>query len=171
LSYNSAFALKDPYIFAANVVGLILGLFYILSCVRFANDHEQNDVLKVLLPSLFLIFLTAGITFIILDVNVYKDIFGYMCVAVLIVFYYSPLTTIGTVLRTKSASLIDSRFAFAGLVNSCLWLVYGLLIGNVFVWGPNGLGAFFSTLQLILVLVYRHHIPQDAQGIAAFYPE
>ncbi len=42
-----------------------------------------------------------------------------------------------------------------GLSCTSLWLLYGIRVGNVFMWGPNGLAFALGMVQLYLLIKYR----------------
>ena len=71
-----------------------------------------------------------------------------------IVLSGSPLSTIKAVVRTKSSLSILTPLTCAQVVNTVLWSVYGLAIGDAFVYGPNVVGLGFGLIQLFLKLVF-----------------
>lgn len=40
------------------------------------------------------------------------------------------------------------------IVNGGLWFVYGLTVGDAFIWVPNGIGACMGAFQAFLRLVF-----------------
>ena len=69
--------------------------------------------------------------------------------------FSGPLAAIQTVLRERSAAALPPAFTLASTVNCALWVSYGgLVIGDPFVWAPNGLGFVASITQLGLIARY-----------------
>ncbi|CAM9241376.1 unnamed protein product [Heterosigma akashiwo] len=68
--------------------------------------------------------------------------------------FVSPLSTMKQVISTKSAASISFNLANAGLANGCLWILYGILVADPFMIGPNLLCVASSGLQLLLFNLY-----------------
>lgn len=72
----------------------------------------------------------------------------------LIFFYAAPLSTIMTVIRTKSSESIHLGTMVMNTFNAFFWCVYSLAIQDDFILIPNGLGFFFGLVQVTLFLCY-----------------
>jgi len=72
----------------------------------------------------------------------------------LIFFYAAPLSTILTVVQTKSSSTIHCPTMVMNTVNSFFWCVYSLAIRDYYILIPNGLGFLFGLLQMVAYLIY-----------------
>mmetsp|Transcript_47268 Transcript_47268/g.115104 ORF Transcript_47268/g.115104 Transcript_47268/m.115104 type:complete len:230 (-) Transcript_47268:445-1134(-) len=68
--------------------------------------------------------------------------------------YASPLATLGTVLRTKSAESLPFLLVLMSCISGMAWLLYGLLIQDVFVQFPSLVGTTLSFFQLSLFAIY-----------------
>lgn len=91
-------------------------------------------------------------------------VLGYMGLAASFVFYSSPLATIRTVLRTKSAATIPIHMVSMATVSTTLWSVYSILQSDVFVFIPNAVCFCLSLSQVLLYMKYNpNRISSDAE--------
>jgi solute carrier family 50 protein (sugar transporter) len=65
------------------------------------------------------------------------------------------MSTLLNVIRTHDASSFYWPLSLTCLINGALWTVYGIFIGDGFIWGPNLLGAFLGLVQLGFIFAYR----------------
>ena len=80
---------------------------------------------------------------------------GNYATALCVILFASPLSTVGRVLKERSAASIYAPSAVCQAVNGALWTAYGLFgIGDVYVWGPNATGLGLALLMLALKLVF-----------------
>ncbi|KAH6584622.1 hypothetical protein BASA61_007333 [Batrachochytrium salamandrivorans] len=152
--------LGDPYIFCANIVGFLLGLFYTLSSLHHGSDKFRKTATIILLGSSFLVLTSAFIVFAFLKTSdISKTFLGSVCVMILVFFYASPLSDLANVIRSRDASTINPVLAFCSLLNGSLWTGYGFAISDPFVWGPNIVGVVLTLVQLGLIVVFRGNKP------------
>jgi solute carrier family 50 protein (sugar transporter) len=72
----------------------------------------------------------------------------------LVIFYGSPLSTIWTVLITRSASTIHIPTMLTGTLNGTFWAAYGVAVLDPFIAVPNSLGALLGVVQMILCILF-----------------
>lgn len=82
-------------------------------------------------------------------------VLGYFCVAITICVYASPMATVATVLKTKSAASLPLTMCVVNLTNSLLWVVLGVLISDYVVLVSNAVGGVLSFVQVALCWIYR----------------
>jgi len=98
-----------------------------------------------------------------------KFVVGVCVNANLIFFYAAPLSTIMTVLRTKSSASIHLWTMTMNTTNAFFWCVYSLAIQDYYILIPNGLGFAFGLLQTILYKIYPHTaVPESDDGTEQF---
>ncbi|KAH6591717.1 hypothetical protein BASA50_008520 [Batrachochytrium salamandrivorans] len=153
---------QDPYVFFPNIVGYQLGVYYTLTSYRVSGKDFQSRVIQILVVSSVLVFSGAFVSFIVLN-GAYpaRTIMGLVCVMILAVFYSAPLSGFYSVIKNKDASSIDPILAAASLVNGSLWSIYGLALGDAFIWSPNLLGVVFCVVQFVLMAVYPNRSPYE----------
>jgi solute carrier family 50 protein (sugar transporter) len=110
----------------------------------------------------YVIVATAGVTGQ-TDDGISK-ILGYMCVAVNIGVYASPLDVMKTVVKTKNAEALPISLCTMNLINGSLWVVFGAVTADYFVLTPNALGAVLSAVQVGLYVKYRPAAAVGAMG-------
>lgn len=71
--------------------------------------------------------------------------------AICVLLFASPLSTMGEVLATRNAASIYPPLTAMQVTNCAMWTVYGLGIGDIWVYGPNGTGLLLGLVQLVLV--------------------
>ncbi|ETO67578.1 hypothetical protein F442_15365 [Phytophthora nicotianae P10297] len=79
---------------------------------------------------------------------------GLVCVTCNVSLFASPLETVGTVIRTKSAASLPIELCVANLVAGALWSALAIEQNDMFVLTPNALGTLLGILQVALYLVY-----------------
>ena len=72
----------------------------------------------------------------------------------LVVFYGAPLSTIWTVLTTRSSSSIHIRTMLTNTFNGIFWSAYGIAISDLFIAVPNSLGAALGVVQILLCVLF-----------------
>ena len=85
------------------------------------------------------------------------DAVGTLGCFVIVVMFGGPLSTIQRVIVDKSTESLPFPMAVAISANCLAWMLYGLLVNDVYVYGPNGLGLCSGMTQLSLFLVYGFH--------------
>lgn len=86
--------------------------------------------------------------------DVVKTAFGYITTICSVLMYTSPLATLRRVLQTKNSASIPVALCLAGCVGNTLWVIYGLMQADVFLWGTALFCAMFALLQVVLYLVF-----------------
>ncbi len=158
---------RDPYIFFANVGGVIFGMFLVLVSVNLLGkpnltvSEERN---LVALESIVLGGITAWLLILFFLISVLGD--GYHDIAVVavgtvgdvctLVYYMAPLSTSITIVKTKDASSLFMPMIVINLFNATLWTVYGIFaLGAITVWLPNTIGIVLSLVQIVLYFMFK----------------
>ena len=158
-----------PSIWLPNGVGLILALYYIQSFIQ-NNHHGTNSEssstalsgsVKVHLAGVGAVVAAAALAFQsqfqlpVASVAAVADGVGATAVIFCIALFASPLSTLKTVMETKSADSIPLPFSIASLLCCFFWSVTGILeLHDMNVIVPNALGFMFGLAQVGLKLMY-----------------
>ncbi|KAK4522973.1 hypothetical protein GAYE_PCTG33G0863 [Galdieria yellowstonensis] len=143
------------YIWWANCPGLLLAIFYILSCHSVLQKGKRRVIYESITLSVLGISVTcAFLAAFILSRNTANILLGVLANSMLICFYASPLSTSIAVFRLKDASSLDPWLCAMNFVNGTMWTIYGFALGDPIVWSLNLLGAILGILQLCLIYVY-----------------
>ncbi|KAF4033793.1 Sugar efflux transporter for intercellular exchange [Phytophthora infestans] len=82
-------------------------------------------------------------------------------------FYASPMATIRHVIRTKTSSSMPFTMGVVNVINSFCWVVYAILVEDVFILVPNASGALLGSIQLMLTFIYPRKGPAEGQIFSA----
>lgn len=148
-------SIQDPYVTLANVPGCIASIWYVVTILPLLKDGilQQSQGLIVLLSALT-INLWTWLSLTKKSLGQISSTLGIYASLLFILLSGSPLSTIKTVLSTKSSKSILTPLTLAQVMNTALWSVYGLAIGDMFVYGPNGVGLVFGLVQLLLKILF-----------------
>lgn len=147
------FELRDTKIVLANLGGIYFALFYIMSCHRLTESSKVAGLLETLGVGLGAFWGLVHLVLLHVDSeDVRTNLIGYPAVVMALLLFASPLTTLREVVREEDSSSINRGFMCMQLINCALWVVYGLFLKDLFVYGPNALGFLLGIVQLVLVL-------------------
>ncbi|KAE8708794.1 Bidirectional sugar transporter SWEET16 [Hibiscus syriacus] len=96
------------------------------------------------------------------------DAIGFMCAALNIIMYGSPLAAMKTVVTSKSVEYMPFFLSFFLFLNGGVWAFYAFLEQDIFLGVPNGIGFLLGTAQLILYAIYNKARPSNnsiSQGL------
>lgn len=148
-------------VFLTFITGEVLALIYL--CVYYRYTSEREQVRK----------LAGGIFVALLLVTVYAlsgeymlgitsqskeavgDAVGWIAVTVCILLFASPLATIRRVIRTKNAASFPIAMCVVGFFGNSLWVTYGAMIGDVFMWFSNAICVTLGFVQIIVYIIYN----------------
>jgi len=127
LSY--ALLSKDPYVTAANVPGLLLGFWYVLTCLPLASKPvaKQMEVTFLVLAAIHAATAVACAFFVPTRAGM-ASLYGIVSNLILLAYYGAPLSSIGKVLKDRSAASIYFPTVAANGLNGAFWSVYALAI-------------------------------------------
>ncbi|RLN54004.1 hypothetical protein BBJ28_00015427 [Nothophytophthora sp. Chile5] len=110
--------------------------------------------------TLYYVLGTSGVTN--QSENGVEKTLGFICVAVNLVLYASPLETMKRVIQTKNASSLPISISVVFLVNAVLWVTFAIADDDLFVLVPNAIGTALCLVQVVLFLIYRRE-PQRGE--------
>ena len=157
-------------VWISNGIGLILAISYFIQFAKYyaAPSSSKSSPLpssSTSLPggtvkqhvqtSLGIVLISTILASTLHGDNAIKFI-GTMGVIICLCLFGSPLTTIQTVLRTKSSTSIPLPLSIATTLNCLLWLIVGIFKMNfdynIII--PNAVGLVFGIIQLSLKIIY-----------------
>jgi solute carrier family 50 protein (sugar transporter) len=148
---------KEPSVWGANGVGILLSIFYFLQFLKYAPvSSETLPGTKGMHIQGFLttasIIAALAVT---LPNHTAATIIGNIGIAFCILMFASPLVAMKTVIQTKSAESIPLPLTLASIACCFSWAVTGLKkMRDPVVYVPNLIGLVFGLVQLALKLVY-----------------
>lgn len=160
--------LEDPWIFTANLVGVLAATYSTATALRFCHDEGVTSRVEVLLVIGMVLIATAVMLIsspvLVKDVEVRKQISGNFCMLIVVLMYGSPCLEAFRAVRYRDASGLSLPLAGMSALNGCLWGCYGAYTGVAALFYPNAFGAFLSLVNIVVKVTVR---PQaDAQSTA-----
>lgn len=145
-------------LFATSVLGIVVGGLLAFFFYRWADN--KCGVLKVFAISFVVCLLVATYTvFALTGVTGQSNSFvgttlGFVTIGTTIGLYISPMATIARVIRTKTSSSMPFTMGIVNVCNTIRWILYSILVPNIFILAPNIGGLTFGSTQLILTFIY-----------------
>ena len=124
--------------------------------------YKYIDILKLfyieLISCLFIIYILT-IIFLLnftytISANIFINITGTCAMFSSLSSYFSPLLIVTKVINTKDPSLIYLPQAIVGTINLSCWLVYGILINDIYQIITNSLGLGMCLFQVFIYLLF-----------------
>ena len=133
-----------------------MGIFFSLSLYGLARTKTRDRILAQVLFYALVIPLIGAIGLLTeMSQSRLKLMWGFTANGILLLYYAAPLSTVVSVVRTKSAKSINLPLACAQCLNGSLWLGYGLAVSDLFIWVPNAIGTCTGALLIFLLFTYR----------------
>jgi len=145
---------EDMMLFYINMFGLVLGSYYTYTCVKFLKDDLKKMFLLRQINGAIFFFIFSMFYISLVRQDERQLHFGIICSFVCIFVFAAPLTTLSTVISTKSTSTLTFPLSLCGAICSMSWVIYGFFVNDPFVYGPNSIGLFLSLIQLSLFALY-----------------
>ncbi|KAG2491922.1 hypothetical protein HYH03_009657 [Edaphochlamys debaryana] len=148
------YAVSNPFIFPANVLGFLAGMVFSFTAFG-ASPRKTQDLITAML-TLFsgYVIMLGLISCFALDAEAGARMWGTSAVVILMLYYFVPLSTMVTIVRTRNAASIYPPLAVTAILNGTMWSIYGFEVGDINLWLPNLFGSVIGLLQLALRLGY-----------------
>ena len=143
--------LDDTFqVYLANGIGGAITLIWITIFLIYIG--KQN--IKIALLYIILLMICVGGISYVFYFLIDKDITGKVAMIFNILMYAAPGEKIFKVFKTKKYNLIPIFSTIGGFFCSLCWLAFGIYKGDINLIIPNGLGLFFSILQIVVYLIF-----------------
>ncbi|KAG6544081.1 hypothetical protein Mapa_014498 [Marchantia paleacea] len=138
-----------------NGAGTFLEICYLICFLYYADRKARiktsQSILLVL--AIFGIVVASSLT-----ATKVKDtrvmVSGIVSLIFSIIMYASPLRAMKMVVQTKSVTFMPFTLSAILLLNGTVWSLYALLVKDIYVGIPNGVGMVFGILQILLYVLY-----------------
>ena len=137
-------------------VGMISsGIFVLIYLYYEIRKYTIDTILNTLILSSgsYMIYLT--LTIIIDD----DTTIGKICVVTHCLIFFFPIRLIYKVLKEKNYMLIPFYQAWGSLFMSISWIIYGILISEIYVVIPHCFNIILATMQIVLYLNFKKKYP------------
>ena len=152
-----ALAVPNGFIVASNLPGAVAAMAFIMTTLPLVTSADERRTVRLVLVVGVAIELLLWTYLIFSEVSHGERTFllGAYGSAICVILFASPLSTVREVVVTANAATIYAPLTIAQCSNCLMWTIYGLAIGDIWVYGPNGTGLCLGLVQLALKLVYR----------------
>ncbi|WVZ69803.1 hypothetical protein U9M48_018533 [Paspalum notatum var. saurae] len=150
-----------------NGIGLVIEATYLTIFFLYANSNKKRKRALAIL-AVEILFMVVVVLSVILAAHTHKKrslIVGVLCIIFGTMMYFSPLTVMKQVVTTKSVEYMPFLLSLASFLNGCCWTIYALMPFDLNLTIPNGLGAIFGLVQLILYACYYKSTPKKQKSV------
>eukprot|EP00045_Choanoeca_perplexa_P005088 m.43408 g.43408 ORF g.43408 m.43408 type:complete len:222 (+) comp12922_c0_seq2:206-871(+) len=143
----------DPLLMLVNGTGAALNAYYLLICYTYTKVPGSFVRPTVIMAALLygtLAYVKLGVE----GLDEAIGVVGYVGCTATVLMFGSPLSTMGTVLRTRSTESMVFSLCLMNFVVSVTWALYGYVQQDNFIQLPNSFGALLSLTQLLLFVKY-----------------
>ncbi|KAK9747927.1 hypothetical protein RND81_02G024000 [Saponaria officinalis] len=138
-----------------NGVGLGIEIIYISIFFIYSTSGTRKRISIALIVEVVFFLVVFFITIKALHTVKIRTIFvGALCVAFNIIMYFSPLTVMKMVIKTKSVKYMPFGLSLTNFLNGACWTAYACIQFDPWMVIPNGLGTFSGVIQLTLYAIY-----------------
>ncbi|CAH9117265.1 unnamed protein product [Cuscuta europaea] len=155
-----------------NSFGCLIETIYISIFLAYASKQTKRQTIKLvvlLIGGMYtVIFVTTMFTF---SGRLRINVVGWICVAVSVCVFASPLTIMFQVVRTKSVEFMPFSLSLFLTLTAIVWFGYGMLLEDLCIALPNVVGFILGMVQMVLYGIYRNERPVMDDDKMAVPPE
>ncbi|XP_001864800.2 sugar transporter SWEET1 [Culex quinquefasciatus] len=153
LFLQHALLMGDPAMIKANVVGFGISAVYATFFLLYTPRNGRADFWKQVAMSTAL---TAALLAYAQVENpaVVEDRFGLIVTILMLMLIAQPLFGLPEIMRKKSTEGLPFAMILSGTIVGFMWLLYGVILNNMFVILQNLAGVTLSAIQLALFAIY-----------------
>ncbi|XP_033354239.1 sugar transporter SWEET1-like [Bombus vosnesenskii] len=151
LMLQYAWIVRDPAMINVNVFGLLTNTAYMAVYYYYSPHTKDTRALIGKVAAFVAAFLAYAQ---VEDPEKLEFRFGLIVTGLFFLLIASPLLHIREIIRTKNTDILPFPLIFMGTIVISLWLLYGIIINNVFIIFQNSVGFVLSVAQLSLFVIY-----------------
>ncbi|CAB3376757.1 Hypothetical predicted protein [Cloeon dipterum] len=152
LNLKYAMLLEDSAMLVVSLVGTLMNIAYLAFFYSYSSC--KSDVSKATIQGAVFAFSLLYYAQFWEDPELVEDRFGAILTVLMLLLLGSPLFSLGEVIRTKSTTSLPFPIILSGTVVTFEWLIYGIIIDNIFIQIQNGVGLALCAVQLSLFVIY-----------------
>nr|AZZ65888.1 sugar transporter [Dianthus spiculifolius] len=139
-----------------NGFGALVQLVYVTLFLIFApSSKKATTAMWVVIVDVGCLGAILSISWFLMNEDMRINVIGLIGAALNIVMYGSPLSALGTVLRSKSVEYMPFLLSLCVFLNGGVWTIYALLVKDPFLGVPNAAGFILGAIQLAVYAKYR----------------
>ncbi|VDK66343.1 unnamed protein product [Onchocerca ochengi] len=141
---------NDKTVVCVNSVAALLYLFYLFYYFLMAPYATKNRCIRLIfLEVIFLMSTHYYIHYYGLPVEIVRSRLGMCCVIFNILTVAAPLEALREVLRTRCTETMPLPLCCLTLLVTTEWLLYGILIDDIYIKVPNAIASVIAVAQLL----------------------
>ncbi|XP_012090787.2 bidirectional sugar transporter N3 [Jatropha curcas] len=154
--YYAILKSTDYLLLSINSSGCLVEIIYIIVYIIYAPKKAKMLTLKLLI-----VMNIGGFSAILVLTHFFAkgssrlSIVGWLCVALSAVVFAAPLSIMRLVIRTKSVEFMPFWLSFFLTLSAIMWLLYGVLLKDIYIALPNVIGVLLGTVQMALYAIYK----------------
>ncbi|XP_062554529.1 sugar transporter SWEET1-like [Armigeres subalbatus] len=153
LFFQHALLMNDPAMIRANVIGLGISVVYAVFFYLYTPRQSKGAFWKQTGISGAVVAVLLGYAQI-ENPDVVEDRFGFIVTILMLLLIGQPLFGLPEIIRKKSTEGLPFPMILSGTVVGSLWLLYGIILNNVFMILQNLVAVSLSGVQLALFVIY-----------------
>jgi solute carrier family 50 protein (sugar transporter) len=140
----------DLTMITVNAVGVSLMFLYLIFYIFYSEKKT------FIVSQTVAVFTIIGAMLIAVQVygNDVLSPLGFVSMTFNIVNFGAPLAGVRVVLRKKCCDTLPLPLCTANLLVSSQWCLYGILVNDIYIIVPNGIGIILALIQLFLFLIF-----------------
>lgn len=153
LFLQNARLMNDPAMIRASLIGLGISVVYSVIFYLYTPRQNKGDFWKQT-------GMTGALTAAMLayvrieNAELVEHRFGLIVTVLMLMLIAQPLFDLPEIMRKKSTEGLPFAMILSGTVVGSLWLLYGIILNNMFVILQNLVGVALSGIQLALFVIY-----------------
>ncbi|CAK8579114.1 unnamed protein product [Lathyrus sativus] len=157
----------EMLIITINAFGCLIETIYLVIYITYCPKQARNFTLKLIcLLNLGGICLVIVLTHLLAKERTARiELLGWICVVLSTSVFAAPLSVIRVVIRTKSVEFMPFTLSLLLTISAITWLIYGILLKDIFVTLPNIVGITFGMIQMVLYGIYRKNKPVNDEKL------
>lgn len=151
------FLIVNYFMFVPNFIAGAFVIIFTFKAVRLATPKVADRLLYVFLGFYLFILFGGMFSFIVMDgmeLSKRRLVIGIQAVIIQCILYTSPLTTLVRVVKERNSVYFYLPLTVTCLLNGLLWSIYGFVMNDFFVAGPNLAGVFLSLIQILCCVIF-----------------
>lgn len=143
--------LQDPAMIPVNIFGFSLNLIYFF--IHYTYSTDRASLISKVTKGIALVAVLVGYANWEHADNV-EFRYGIIVTLLMLCLVGAPLLQLGEIIKTKSTAGLPFPLILSGSVVTFLWLLYGIIIKNVFLQVQNLVAFTLCATQLSLFVIY-----------------
>ncbi|KAI4367842.1 hypothetical protein MLD38_016466 [Melastoma candidum] len=150
-------------IVTVNAVGAVMQLIYVSLFLIYSPKDRKVRLMKLSgLLNVGFLGTVVAVTLLAMHGSMRLTFVGILCAGLTICMYAAPMSVMKTVIQTKSVKYMPFLLSFFLFLNGSIWSTYAVLVKDLYIAVPNGVGFVLGSAQVILYVIYKNKTPSSS---------